>query len=285
METDILLFNTAGTDRGTNDANNKRRENVLRILHNPPSEYIASNPLWATLSEKWNAFLATLCPVPYTSIDVKKKAGRSANYDFSIKFLNDGKTVHEVKGEFKHNAKTIDALPEYLSVATNKPYMSVSYAEYFYDTYIDAICALDASLVKPERSTYLRYVYNSNYDAHPFFATLYANEKTYYNEKRAIVQESIRTYLEKTAHSLDVQTLTNDIRTRQSGKVYILWDLENFIADTIRDDEMEIVSVEEVKNGNVLVAMSRAGTRHKMLLRWKNHLGVLYPAWQISLAR
>lgn len=275
METIVALFQTAGTGRGNNDSDNKKRENFLCILHT----------LDIPLAQKWREFLATLCATPYDSIDIKKKAGRSTNYDLDIRYMKDGNVVHEVKGEFKHNAKRIDTLPEYLSVATNKPYLSNSYAEYFYDNFIDDICALDPVLVKPDRCVYLRSVYNNNYDINPFFATLYANENAYYNEKRAIVQKSIRMYLEENAKTLNFDALTEDIRSRQRGKVYILWDLENFIADTIREEEMEIVSVEGVKNGNVIVAVSRAGTRHNMLLRWKNHLGVLYPAWQISLSR
>jgi hypothetical protein len=85
--------------------------------------------------------------------------------------------------------------------------------------------------------------------------------------------------------TLNLSTLSSDIRERQSGKVFILWNLREFQSDFIRDDEMEITSVERIKNGNVLVAVSKAGTKHNMLLRWKNHLGILYPAWQISLSR
>lgn len=285
MESDIELFQTAGVGRGNNDALNKKRENVLCILYEPPEEYIERNPLWKIMSQKWREFLSTLCSVPYDNVRVKKKGGRKANYDLLIEFMKDEEKVYSVKGEFKHNTSKLDSLPEYLSVATNKPYIPIPYAEYFYDNFIDSICALDPTLTKPERSIYLRHIYKNNYKAHTFFNSLYENESKYYKEKREIVQGSIRNYLEENARSLDINALTEDIRTRQSGKVYILWNLEKFIADTIREEEMEIVSVEEVKNGNVIVVKSRSGTCHNMLLRWKNHLGVLYPAWQISLSR
>jgi hypothetical protein len=48
---------------------------------------------------------------------------------------------------------------------------------------------------------------------------------------------------------------------------------------------MDLTHVEGVKGENTIVVVSRAGTKHHMLLRWKNHLGILYPAWQISLSR
>lgn len=128
-------------------------------------------------------------------------------------------------------------------------------------------------------------MYNNDYDRHPFFRFLYDMEHTGYKQKQAIVSESIRTYLETYANHLDVARLSADIRARQSGKVFILWTLHDFIKDTLHDDEMEITHVEGVKNGNTIVAVSKAGTKHNMLLRWKNHLGILYPAWQISLSR
>jgi hypothetical protein len=132
-------------------------------------------------------------------------------------------------------------------------------------------------------------VYSDNYKKHALFQTLYdadnSKDHPQKRERSRIVKQSIAAYLDTNRDKLNLALLSEDIRERQQGKVFILWDLKTFRADTIRDDEMEIVSVGGVKNGNVLVAVSKAGTRHNMLLRWKNHLGVLYPAWQISLTR
>ena len=283
---DIDLFLSAGRGRGTNDANNKRREDILTFLHDLPEPY-CSDSRWTTLSGKWRTFLTTLCAVPYDTVCVTKKGGRALNYDFDIVFKYEGSMVHSAKIEFKHNAASISSLPQYLSIAEKTPYLPSPYALFYYRHALDKIRAMYEDVPKPDIDTYMKCVYSNNYKKHELFQTLYEAdcECSVPEERVRLVDESIATYLEENKHLLDMKLLTKDIRERQTGKVFVLWDLTTFRSDTIRDDEMEIVSVEGVKNGRVLVAVSKAGTRHNMLLRWKNHIGVLYPAWQISLSR
>lgn len=279
----LSLFTTAGKGRGANDANNKAREKILAGLY-----WCTDAPL-QTLRASWVPFLATLCDTPFDDVVIQRKGGRGANYDFAIRFLQGGSEVKQIPAEFKHNAARIDKLPEYFSPAADKPYFQRLYADVFYESFLGRICDVYPGLTKPEKETYLRLVYNNDYDRHPFFRALYDAEtsgtKEQYRQKQAIVKDSIRTYLADNVASLDLATLSRDMRERQAGKVFILWDLKTFAADTIRDEEMELTHVERVKNGNTIVVVSKAGTKHNMLLRWKNHLGILYPAWQISLSR
>jgi hypothetical protein len=278
------LFQTAGVGRQNNDSNNKRREEML------PHLYHTQDPTLQELKIKWRNFLVTLCSEPYDDVIVKKKGGRGANYDFQILFLRSGVVVHEMKAEFKHNASKIDKLPEYFSPAADKTYTERLYADFFYD-YLDRICDVYPGLSqhKPEKDVYVKLVHNNDYNRHPFFRNLYDMEKTgtsaQAKQKQQIVRESIKAFLEEYASSLNITLLTEDIRQRQRGKIFILWNLHEFVADSIQEEEMEITHVERVKNGNTIVAVSKSGTKHNMLLRWKNHLGVLYPAWQISLTR
>lgn len=278
------LFRRAGVGRHTNDANNKAREEILVSLYDTTDESLQE------LREKWRHTLAQLYTQPYDDILVKKKGGRGANHDFTIDYLLKMNVVYQLKAEFKHNSTKIDKLPEYYSPAADKPYIKRLYADFFYD-YLDRICDVypDVSPHKLNRENYLKLVHNSGYDRHPFFRNLYDMEKTgtpeQAKQKQQIVHESIKDYLSAYAFTLDVEQLTRDLRERQSGKVFLLWNLSEFVVDSIRDDEMEITHVEKVKNNNTIIAVSKAGTRHNMLLRWKNHLGILYPAWQISLSR
>jgi hypothetical protein len=279
----LRLFLEAGRDRGMNDANNKARELILAGL------YESADPSLQTLRTSWMEFLRSLCSEPFDTVDVKQKGGRGANYDFMIRFLRSGSEVKHVPSEFKHNASHIDALPQYFSPAADKPYLARSYAEVFYDSFLGPVCAVYPGIAKPDKDVYLRLVYNNDYDRHTFFRALYdaeeAGTKDQYTQKQRIVCESIRMYLADYANSLDLALLSKDIRERQSGKVFILWDTKTFRSDTIRDEEMDLTHVEGVKNGNTIVVVSKSGTKHNMLLRWKNHLGILYPAWQISLSR
>jgi hypothetical protein len=278
------LFQRAGKGRHSNDANNKSREVMLVNL------YHTQDPTLQDLRTKWRTFLTTLCKEPYDDVVVKRKGGRGANYDFHVSFQQHGTVIHTLNSEFKHNASSISRLPEYYSPAADKPYLARLYADYFYD-YLDRICDVYPGLAqyKPEREDYVNLVHNNNYDRHAFFRNLYDMEKAgtqvQAKEKQRIVRESIRLYLDQYAHTLNLAQLTEDIRQRQREKVFLLWNLREFVADSIREDEMELTHVERVKNNNTIVVMSKAGTTHNMLLRWKNHLGVLYPAWQISLTR
>jgi hypothetical protein len=287
MASDIQTF-TVTRNRSDNDKNNKIRENVLLILHNPPATFINDlvyGDMWKTVSKKWNTFLSSLCGVKYDDIRIKKMAGRRYNYDHEISFLYEGLVVKVVKTEFKHNSKSIDKLPEYFNAPEKKRYIEKSYAEYFYDNYIDRICSLSDTLVKPSKDVYMKHIYSSNYSKHKFFARLKEIEHTIQNEKKTIVCESIKTYLELYSSTLNISMLTDDIKRTQSGKMFILWDCENFKLDSFLDNEFEIENIVKIKNDNVIVVKSKHGTIHNLLLRWKNHLGILYPAWQISLER
>jgi hypothetical protein len=285
MLRDISLFFSSGKGRGTNDANNKLRENILTILHRPPEEYLLDAEFgnqWQTMSLKWTTFLNTLCPVDYDDITIKKIANLS-NHDLLIEYKKDTNVIHTVLGEFKHNAKSIAKLPEYYNAPESKKYIPVKYSEYFYDIYIDKLCEL-TNVEKIEKHIYLKYIYQPRYSINSFFQKLKDSEETLYKQKQLLVRASIQDYLQKYASTLCLEQLTHDLMP-QSTKTFILWDCHEFRSDTIHEDELQIVSIERIKNNNTIVVVSKSGTRHHMLLRWKNHLGVLYPAWQISLQR
>jgi hypothetical protein len=276
-------------NRSDNDKNNNIRENVLLILHDPPATFMSDpvhGDMWKTMSSKWKTFLSTLCNEKYNNIQVKRLGGRGNNHDFIINFLDNNisvKTIH--KAEFKHNSNSIENLPQYFNAPEKKRYIEKSYAEYFYDNYIDRICALSDTLIKPSKKQYMKYIYGSVYSKDKFFVRLKEIEHTIQSEKKSIVCESIKTYLELYSSTLNINMLTDDIKRTQRGKIFILWDCKNFKSDAFLDNEFEIENIVKIKNNNVIVVKSKHGTIHNLLLRWKNHLGILYPAWQISLER
>lgn len=282
----IRLFASAGKGRETNDENNKLREKILLILAYPPEHFLNDNEYgreWYELSQKWNTFLKTLCPTDFTDVQLVEKGKRKFKYDFDIKYLRNSELVHTVKGEFKHNVKSLSDLPQYLDVREDKPYIDVRYSEYFYDKYIQRLCDL-VSLEKPTKDSYLKYVYQNKCNQIDFFNMLKNSETTFYKQKQQLVHESIRTYLDLYANRICLDTVTRDILV-QKEKTFILWDCNQFRADTIQEDELLLTHVERIKNNNTIVAVSKAGTKHEILLRWKNHLGVLLPAWRFSLDR
>jgi hypothetical protein len=94
MLSDISTFFKTST-RNDNDATNKVRENVLKILCNPPKEYLEDKEFgesWRKVKEEWNKALKKLVDIEYTSTQTKAKGGRNSHYDADITYYN-GKTV------------------------------------------------------------------------------------------------------------------------------------------------------------------------------------------------
>ncbi len=281
IESDILhavqLFYTAH-DRGANDENNKLREifltNVLNTNH-PDTRF-------NTVKNKWQSFLSTLAPGNPT---IQAMAGRKYHYDFHVCFPSES-----FKVEFKHNAKSINGIPQFLSLPTKKAnFLSTDYAGFFYDVYLPKMVAMDPPLLSipiPDRSTYLRKVFGCNYDAHAFFRLAKARDSPEGNKdaKDQIVKASITDYLTSFGSTVDKEKLTNLFLNTQEGKVYALWDpaTETFYKESLTPTDLTITSVGDIKNGNTLIARSETKEFH-MLLRWKNHSGVLYPALQIKM--
>ena len=275
----MQLFATAGKTRGYNDKANKLRETILVSL----STQQTTDPELQHISTQWNQCLRSLCPLPYDTLVCTKQAGRAKNYDFDIVYHKDNQVVHSVKAEFKHNARTITKLPQYWSPSADKPYLPVLYADYFYDNYSDKLQSF-VSVPKPSKEDYLRMVHQDNYSIHPFFKELYDNEQNFYKEKQTIVRESISKYLELYGTLLDCTKLTQDIQSRQQGKTFLLWDKSAFHVETLLPEDMEVTQVQSVTKNKIIVG-TKGNAKHELLLRWKNHLGVLFPAWQISLTR
>ena len=283
----ISKFTKVNAGRHFNDTNNKIRENVITRLWNPPSEYIADSNhglLWIDVSAKFKTIISSLCKFPFDDVIIKKKAGRKFNYDFHLLFMNNKVCVHEEYIEFKHNAKTICEIPQYLNLSENVGFMPYhSYSEFFYDQYIEKLCNL-ANLEVPDKDKYMKFIYQNSYDKLPFFRKLKDAEASIKKEKSKLVNESISRYLEKYSAILNLQMLNHAI-VRTQTKQYLLWDGKEFHLDKFSEDEMKVISVDSVKNENTLIINSNTEARHHMLLRWKNRKGILYPAWQIKLTR
>ena len=110
---------------------------------------------------------------------------------------------------------------------------------------------------------------------------LFHERKHHYKDKKDfIVNKSIKTYLEKYSHTINLGILSKMVMSRQSNKVFCLWDLKKSHIETIEQEE--IISVEGIERGNSLI-VNTPTRKYKLLLRWKNHNGILNPAWEISL--
>jgi hypothetical protein len=315
---DIATFFHTST-RDQNDASNKVRELVLTLLPSPPTHFLAHETYgaqWTQVSSEWNKIMTKIAPpttdatdatdptTPNYKTKVDLKAGRNFNYDADITFLHreTGATVAKRKVEFKYNATCINELIQILSLkARDKlfPESVPTYDAFYYANYLDKYIAIDttghdpndAELPKPPKpplEEYLKMVTKVDTKGLPFFAQLKERESLFFKkEKSAIVDESITQYLALFGSHIDVNAFTTELVARETDKHYTLWKNEQFHYDTITKEEMSDIKFHSIKNGNTIVLQSaaRPSTTYHLLLRWKNHKGILNPAWQIKMLR
>ena len=165
------------------------------------------------------------------------------------------------------------------------------------------------------KEDYLSKVYTINYHIHPFFDNIYTYENVEslgfpLKKKKEIVDKSIHEYLLKltnistTNDLLNYYSLNNDILnenfvnklqekfiTTQQNKKYICFHDNEFHLDEIKIHELLINKDNfKLKRGrstglfNTIIFYNDYTEIH-MLLRWRNHAGILNPAWQISIKR
>ena len=289
-----------------NDAANKRREAFLATLYNMELAADAPEQL-RKLHSGWQTAINSLCPTEFASIrnitntddkkaDGKKAGGKKAggkkagggrgnNHDFIFEYLSaDGTVVHTQKVEFKQGAKTIEKQPQILSLASKSLNFPLTYAEFYYDNFLKRYCETDTgiNIAPPPREIYLKIIYQDKYDSHPFFKCIYDREETAKKAKAAIVNKSISTYLAAYADKCDLTQLNTLMIEKQKDKAFLLWDMSTFHVKRLTTENLTPIANRGVSRGNT-IDITTATHVLKLLLRWKNHKGVLFPAWQISL--
>lgn len=290
----IQAFYTSSV-RGANDANNAVRENVLAMLLTPAADPFCAcaehGERWAALRRGWRGALDL--SEEEAAPAVKKMAGRKYNYDFSI-VGEDGSTQ---KVEFKSGAglKDLSDLPQILSLSANFDIWIDGtevplYAEHYYKNFLPIYLEADGGdeetrTALPPLETYMKLVHQSNYDRHSFFRRLYDREEVNKHEKAEIVNQSINSYLLEAASELDLAKISAKLAESQSNKRFVMWDsvAHTFHTRQLVEDDLRLEDIDEITK-NSIVVRAISGQKYKMLLRWKNHKGVLLPAWQIAFS-
>lgn len=232
--------------------------------------------------------------------------GRKYKYDFDVSFrrVHDGATLGRAALEFKHNTKSLYGLPQFLSIPA-KPDVFMGgvgvpgYAEFFYDRFLPAYLACDVGApVLPERALYLQHVYKSDPTCHPFFTALMVREETAKTAKAAVVHASIAAYLEEHVGNFDVTAFVQQIRDTQKDKHFALWKPDGSVGGTGGTFVLESLMMPDavwssatlgspgIKGRNTVVVEVPGDPQKRAfhtLLRWRNHLGILNPAWQIKV--
>jgi len=292
IASDILTFFNTCT-RAKNDATNTIRENILKIVNNPPKEYLEHEEFgqyWRIVKDGWTDALKKVAEetgIPaYTSTKMIQRGGRKYNYDADVMYYNNSQCVANQKIEFKYGASKIENSPQFLSLQAKFDIFTETYDKFWYDNYLDEYIACDSAITTPKPSceAYLKHVTSTRYSITPFFAELKNRESFFKQQKNDVVNKSITEYLKKHGPEINIASFSEKVKTTQGDKVYLMWCDGRFYIDKLSEEEMSGITFSGIKNGNVLEL--KAGTiTYGLLLRWRNHKGILNPAWQISLTR
>jgi hypothetical protein len=288
---DIQLFYEK-SDRGKNDVTNKKREKILPFLECIPADYIG-HPVygtkWVNVHSKWKIAVRKVAEklhiptdTPYT---LRQKGGR-LKYDLELLF--EGHIP--VKVEFKYGCKNINTLPQFLTlyVPTATIIESQKYHHYYYDNYLDKYRACDSGITVPTPTwgEYAVAVKNDSSSKLPFFKQLREREEFNKTEKTKVVHDSISAYLKEGDLKINVDAFAATAKTTQNGKIYFLWCDDDFHLDEFRDSDFVGITFKGIRNENIIdLVAANETTIYSLLLRWKNHNGILVPAWQISVRR
>jgi len=284
---EIKLFESSkGQGRDTNDSKNKRREKILLDTHNGMTAIFFQDP---TYGSQWQTLATQLKEAEKElmksdgPLTLKAKGGRSNNSDFE---LSDG--IKKINLEFKFGGKSVDSIPEFFNPAADKPFHSELYARFFHQKYLAKLVELYGLTDMPTEQIYMKEIHK-NSSKNPFFKSFYDKDdlkSPLYKQKRDIVATSITEFLTLYKDQTNLEILTAELQRSQENKHFLLYEDGKFYHDEIKATELIADSILPIRNGNLLVVqMKEPNTKIEMLLRWKNRLGILFPAWQISMIR
>jgi len=281
--------------RSKNDANNNIRENIIDAIINKaitPNFY--TDTKWFNLQTELDNYIQEICSQnniqSIDTIECKRKAGRVNHHDFNL-------TINEVtyKIEFKYNAECISDTPQFVSPMNPSKFLSENYEEFFYNNYLP-ILAEHSNLSLPDKETYLKEInsdkpncmkdYQSKYYNGCKNSSKFTNDDNdidFYNKSKSCSNDSIKQFI--SLYELDIEKLSDYLVKTQKNKYYMLYKNGKLKLETINCDNFKIDSYTKNPDKQSYIATTQTGIALKILLRWKNGLGIAFPAFQISLSK
>ena len=291
---DSHYFISKQQDKRHNDINNKNRERILCQIINDSEFLNADHTRWLSIAvrEGVKKYFGNI-----DNIRCIHKGGRGCHYDF-IFIIND---TCEFRVEFKFNATCVEELPQIVQPMTSSrfcvgPYGS--YEEFFYDNYFVQRCET-YNLPLPPKNIYLKQIGNPKPECVKEHKTKYSkglklseghtdDDIMFYKNCKESSLKSIHTYINET--TLNIDKLTEYLLDSQKSKVYMFYKDECISFATIDKDNYIITEIKKEKCMKNLYfvgwnAKTKSGRDLKILLRWKNCLGIAFPSLQISIRK
>lgn len=290
---DIMAF-ILDNIKSDNDISNKIREQIIANIFTVSEDYFVDDDFgqhWESIRQKLQNTLHNLCSLPYNRFSIQQKGGMNYNYDFIVTYFNhDNQVIQTIKLEFKNNNTNVKDLIQFLELYDKDckhkyNLFEYSYAEFYYDQFLDAYLAIDGNtqIQKPDKETYLKYVYDFKY-THPFFRFLYEEKTKNKKNKDKLVQESRTQFIETYASQFNFEKLTEKIQESQTNKIFLLWDRNEFYTQTLDIENIKIVGIKpnsihklyfDLKVENFIYDI-------RVRLNWGNNNGIATPRWKFS---
>ncbi len=266
---------------------NLKRELLIYIILNNKlnTDFYKYSQIWSYINTKLQTYLIHyILPENIKTMKVEYKGGRKYNYDFEIIYKDINNEIQNKNIEFKHNFKSISTYPQILSLQSKKIYFNVDYAEY-----IESLSKL-YNIDNINRNDYI--ILTINYNSNKWFKYIYTNEKLFINEKKQIIDKSIHNFLiDKINIIINDMDMINKKLNSLADKHYMLWDKNDFKYDFITKEELTLKKTYILKKNKnnmyntICFDTNNKTTKIEFLLRWKNHYGILNPAFQIKFIR
>jgi hypothetical protein len=292
LPNDIMAFVTDNL-KANNDSSNKIREFIIANIFLTPENYFLDpefGHLWVSLRSKLQTTLHSLASLPYESISIQQLGGMTFNYDFLIEFKDsNNQTIQDFKVEFKNNNSNVKDLAQFLELydkdcKTKFQLFDYSYSEFYYDNFLDSYLAIDgAAILKPDKETYLKHVYDIKYK-HPFFRHLYENKTNNKKIKDTLVELSRTQFLNTYASQFKFDKITEKIRLSQTNKIFLLWDKNEFHLQTLDIANINISGIIEntIKKSRFDIQVDNFMYNIRVTLNWGNNNGVANPRWKLK---
>jgi hypothetical protein len=287
----INTFNISS--RSNNDSSNKTREHIIgAIINNKVPENYFVLEKWLIMKKNVIDYINSLTKKPYIKVECIQKAGRKNNFDFLIKIYYEPQNYEEFKIEFKFNARTVDETPQFVSLMKPSQYLNNNYEEFYYTNYLTKLTII-GGLEIPSKEEYLKQIHSNKPKCMKKYQDLYYNgcstsskftgkqkDIEFYNNAKDFSNTSITKFINNS--ELNITMLSDYLRSTQLDKIYMLYNNNSLIKQTINIDDYTLISVIKEPEKYRYECTSKSGKKIKVLLRWKNGNGIAFPAFQIS---
>lgn len=266
----------SSSPKNKNDNDNKIRECIIdAILNNKvPKDYYTYSASWSNIRKLLLEYISKLSHNQINSISCKIKGGRKYNYDFNI-IINGDETY---KLEFKYNATQVDDCPQFSSPTHPSRFLDKNFEEYYYDNYLYKISEFGGFTI-PERSVYLKTIHSDNVECMKDYKTKFDSDNVFKKFCGKIDAEAISKFIKES--TLNIEALSEYLINSQQNKKYMCYKNECFYEDTLDESNFIIDSVVN-KTNRCFICKTQNGRKLEVRLRFKNGLGLLFPAFQIK---